>query len=381
MISVYDPQQVLTDIKMSASGITAKINTENGRYTSFVQINQGSLIWWIPLCFSVEQAVSLIPGSSTAAGSGSFTLQNNSPFDLSVSVTLSSYKTSVKIPAGIVSELITVPKRELVTGTNPVTINLQSGETIKENITDWSANTRKKLELIDLSEYFNDKVTQIFKNKYLSPRPQVTTLQLPWQGVGDWPGSLVTYKIDDSGLRKIAGEKNRIDLPQGISFSTTGSEGKNNILFTSQWDNYPKEFSIPLTGKASHAWFLMAGSTNPMQSQLENGIIIIEYTDGTSAKLVLRNPETWWPIQEDYYTDGFAFALKQPRPVRIHLKTGTIVSGEESELKYNGKKIDGGAATVLDLPLDLSKTLSKISLKTIANDVVIGLMGITLARD
>jgi hypothetical protein len=34
-------------------------------------------------------------------------------------------------------------------------------------------------EKIDLKNYFNDKVTNIFKNQYLSPRPSVPTLQLP----------------------------------------------------------------------------------------------------------------------------------------------------------------------------------------------------------
>ena len=64
-----------------------------------------------------------------------------------------------------------------------------------------------------------------------------------------------------------------------------------------------------------------------------------------------------------------------------YLKTGKLVSGEESKAKYNGKKIDGGAATVLDMLIDSSKTLKSITLKTIANDVVIGLMGISLLRD
>lgn len=124
----------------------------------------------------------------------------------------------------------------------------------------------------------------------------------------------------------------------------------------------------------------MAGSTNPMQSQLENGRIEIEYQDGTLDSLILRNPETWWPSEKDYYTDGFAFKLNQPRPIRIHLKTGKIVSGEESLAAFNGKVIDGGAATVLDLPLNAIKTLKKLTLKTVANDVVIGLMSVTLVR-
>jgi hypothetical protein len=381
VLKVYDPQKVLTDIKTTSSGFTAKVNSENGDHTAFVQVSQGSLSWWMPVCFRVEKTVTLLPLNGNEASNQSFSLRNNSPTDLSASITVNSFITSVNIPSGKVSDIINVPKDELITGTNPVNISLQSGKTITGSLIDWTANTQKKLEMLDLSGYFNDKVTQIFKNKYLTPRPQVTTLQLPWQGVGDWPGSLVTYSIDDHGLRKLAGEKNSITLPQGISFSTPGTEEKNNILFTSQWDNYPKEYSIPLSGQASHAWFLMAGSTNPMQSQLDNGVLVVEYTDGTKDSLALRNPETWWPIQEDYFTDGFAFTLKQARPIRVHLKSGAIiVPDEKSIVEYNGRKIDGGAATVLDLPLDPSKSLKKITLKTTANDVVIGLMGITLAR-
>ena len=40
--------------------------------------------------------------------------------------------------------------------------------------------------------------------------------------------------------------------------------GEKNIVFTSRWDNYPDSTIILLNGKASHAWFFMAGSTNPM---------------------------------------------------------------------------------------------------------------------
>lgn len=41
-------------------------------------------------------------------------------------------------------------------------------------------------------------------------------------------------------------------------------------------------------------------------------------------------------------------------------------------------KIDGGSATVLELPLERAKTLERLELRTLANDVVIGLMGVTL---
>ena len=42
--------------------------------------------------------------------------------------------------------------------------------------------------------------------------------------------------------------------------------------------------------------------------------------------------------------------------------------------------VEGGAATVLDIPLRKDKNLSSIQLETKANDVIIGLMGVSLVR-
>jgi len=382
VLKVYDPQGVLSDIHTSEVGVTARVNSDKGEHTAFVQLSQGGLAWWMPLCFKIEQPVTLIPVNGPKENNDAFRLKNNTGEAMQALVVVNGFKASVNIPQGKTSELIAVPTDKLITGTNAVNITLPNGKTETEVFANWNVAAHGKLENVDLSAYFNDKVTQIFKNRYLSPRPQVTTLQLPWQGVGEWTGYAETHVIDDSGLRKVAGEKNLLTLPQGISFATPGAAA-NNIMFTSQWDNYPHERTIPLQGKANHAWFLMAGSTNPMQSQMENGALVVDYTDGTQDVLKLRNPETWWPIEKDYYDDGFAFSLKQMRPIRIHLKTGQIFSAEESKAKFNGKiqYIDGGAATVLDMPLNPSKTLKSVTLKTITNDVVIGLMSMTLARE
>ena len=44
------------------------------------------------------------------------------------------------------------------------------------------------------------------------------------------------------------------------------------------------------------------------------------------------------------------------------------------------RMIDGGAAVLLDLPLDNKKDLDKVILKTEAYEVIIGIMGITLVK-
>ena len=49
-----------------------------------------------------------------------------------------------------------------------------------------------------LDKLFNASVDDIFKNKYLSPRPQTTTLQIPVQGIGEWCHPELTADINDS---------------------------------------------------------------------------------------------------------------------------------------------------------------------------------------
>jgi hypothetical protein len=188
-------------------------------------------------------------------------------------------------------------------------------------------------------------------------------------------------RIDDTGLRKVAaGHGGKLIVPNGVFFATPSAPGSNNIVFTSQWDNYPREATIPLIGSATHAYLLMAGSTNFMQSRMDNGEVLVNYTDGTSARLALRNPETWWPIDQDYFIDDYQFPLQGPLPPRVDLETGQVRLLSLPAFKGQGREVEGGAATVLDLALDPAKQLRSLTVRTIANDVVIGLMSVTLER-
>jgi len=236
-----------------------------------------------------------------------------------------------------------------------------------------------KCEPVRLQRYYNANVTDIFKNKYLTPRPQSTTLQIPVQGIGEWCHPTKTAQINDSVFRtKIA---KGIFTMVGVPFSTP-QKGRN-IIYTSLWDNYPDTVSIPLKGKASCAHLLMAGSTNHMQSRIDNGLVIVTYTDGTTDTMALRNPDNWCPIEQDYYVDGKAFCAPEPRPYRVCLSTGHVSRDLSRVVKLQGeygRDIPGGAAQMLTMPLNPGKRLRSLTLKTLSNDVVIGLMAVTLQQ-
>jgi hypothetical protein len=238
-------------------------------------------------------------------------------------------------------------------------------------------------ENVNLDAWFNDPVTAIFApGKYLSPRYAGVSLAIPSQGAGAWAGHLTTLPdIDDSGLRKLAADHDgKLIMPNGISFVTPTKSGVRNIAFTSKWDNYPPSLTVPLEGRARHIYLLMAGSTNFMQSRIDNGEVVVTYSDGTSARLALRNPDTWWPIEQDYFIDDFQFPMGGPLPPRVNLRTGEIRILDIKTFKGRGREVSGGAATVLHLALNPTKVLQSLTVRTLTNDVVIGLMSATLER-
>ena len=208
---------------------------------------------------------------------------------------------------------------------------------------------------VAIHKRFNASVSDIFKQKYLSPRPNVTTLEIPTQGVGEWCHPQLCPEINDSVLRtKISDNRYYV---AGIPFITP-SKGEN-IAYTSLWDNYPQEINFKLKGKYRYAYLLLAGSTNHMQTRLDNAVVEVTYKDHTTDTLHLIPP------------------------YRLCLGTGQVSRDLGKLLGITGvygREIPGGAAQMLKMPINPNKKLKSLTLRTLSNDVVVGLMAITLEK-
>ena len=147
---------------------------------------------------------------------------------------------------------------------------------------DISDNATDRHEMIDISDAYNAYVTDIFRNRYESPRPPYTTLQIPLQGIGEWCHPKLTADIDDTGLRMCAQPLHNndslgiYDTGKGLNFLIP-RKGKN-IVFSSLWHNYPDEIRIPIATKSQSynaAYLMLAGTTNNMQSRIDLSLIHI----------------------------------------------------------------------------------------------------------
>lgn len=208
----------------------------------------------------------------------------------------------------------------------------------------------KPFDPVDISKYFNCEMMKIHEQEYLSPRPEGYSIGVFANGRYAWEWNHCGHNAlcaDDSKLRAAGGS---VTTRSGIKFLTP-AQGEN-VACVSLWDNFPTQLSIPLEGCGQELALMFISSTNCMQTQVENVRITVEYADGTitAAKLVYPDSIDDWMVP----------ALQK-----------------ENEIFYFS---DFNHATVKRLRLDSAKKLASVKVEAIANEVIMGVMGVSIKR-
>jgi hypothetical protein len=235
---------------------------------------------------------------------------------------------------------------------------------------------RSKAEPVDLSSVLKHRINDIFARSYTEPRSPYCSLSIPEQLVGGWANMDMTATVDDAGLRAAGGT---LQTPLGVPFVTPPGDAPN-CLFVSQWSLDRSEAEVPLTGRAEGIYLLMTGVTFPQCSRMEHGRVTVSYAGGSKAELPLRNPETWWPVEQDYLLDDYLAIDNAPLPPRVDLRSGTTRLLDAADFKGKGRAVPGGAATILYLPLDPKRELASLKVEASLYGIVVALLAATLAR-
>ena len=152
-----------------------------------------------------------------------------------------------------------------------------------------------------------------------------------------------------------------IETPQGVPFRAVTAD--KNIAFTSLWDNWPDEVKMPINRKAEAIWLMVCGSTQPLQGRIANAVIRFVYEDGIEERLELIPPLNFRSLcswgGSDYNNDRDAFALGDHPPMTVNL-------GANCRAMVYGWMLRPGVK------------LSHIKLETLSQEVVVGLMGVSL---
>jgi hypothetical protein len=229
-------------------------------------------------------------------------------------------------------------------------------------------------ECLDLRGSLNADVRTIYEQRYLAPRPATVSVRIGTDGYSPWTFLHWKSPPPSIGLDRVAGLLNsdgRLATPQGVPFHWPGDG--HNIAFTSLWENFPARVTIPVGKPAEAVWFLVCGSTTVMQCRIPNAVLRLQYADGREDALELVPPFNYWnlsPItanarapgqnaRTDYTDPVDAFAVPKPWPETVQLGANC-------------------RAVLLNRRLPPQAVLAAITLETLSQEVVVGLMGVTL---
>ncbi|NLV75035.1 MAG: hypothetical protein GXY52_10220 [Chloroflexi bacterium] len=225
-----------------------------------------------------------------------------------------------------------------------------------------------------LDSILNADVRTIYRQQYLEPRPATTSVRIGTDGYSPWTFTFwendpPVVKLDR--IPELVGEDELLQSPRGVPFSWP--RGAHNIAFTSLWENWPARVELTVGRAAEAVWLHLCGTTNPMQCGVPNARVVFHYADGVQQALDLVNPDNFWSLcplsaqptalgqgsnnDYNYSTDGFALPVEPP---------------ETLQLGENCRSVIAGYTLRPDVPLE------SISLMALSQEVVIGLMGVTL---
>ncbi len=225
-----------------------------------------------------------------------------------------------------------------------------------------------KWECIDLNATMNGDVRMIYRQKYLSPRPNTCSVRIGSDGYSPWTfvyWGISAPEIDLTNVPKLL-SAGRVVTPQGVPFAWHKED--RNIGFTSLWDNWPKQLTVPVKKRGEAIWFLVCGSTNPMQCRIANAELRMNYADGVVERVELIPPLNYWSLcplgpgrreGADYNYQRDSFCLPKTPPAVVQL----------------GKNC---RAMLLNQRLRPNVELESVTLETLSQEVVVGLMGVTV---
>jgi hypothetical protein len=215
-----------------------------------------------------------------------------------------------------------------------------------------------KWKQVPLTGVLNGDVRTIFQQKYLSPRPATVSCRIGYDGWSAW--TFPHWRIPAPNV-KLSKPGEAVTTSNGVPFGVIGAA--TNIAFTSRWDNWPKSVTAPVNAAGEAVWLLVCGSSNPMQGRIANAVLRFKYVDGQEEQLELVPPLNFWSLcgfgRTDYDLKRDAFALPKEPPAQIQL-------GDNCRAMVYGWKLRAGVV------------LKEVTLETLSQEVVIGLMGLSL---
>jgi hypothetical protein len=371
IVAIHDPQSLVKVSTISNDYAMLEWQPElSGWHTLFLKVESNDYLAWLPLDLHFGEPIELedeyfeiVDGTLCFSALFRNCTQNALNLDATVELASHSYQIQQSIPSGErgnrVHFTVTNPL-QVMPGSHTIRLNYRMEEQMIHSvfsISDWDLAHKisgireqllDKMRYIDLSAIVNQDLKTLHCNQYEHPRPPYFSGQVTIHGRSMWELYPTGFFEVKPTIEPLWDWEFPFVTDSCIPFEI--ASGNHNAAFVSLFDTFPDQLSIPIQQTAQHIYFLVVTSTNPMQSRIENGVLEIHFKDGTQEILSLTNPDTIF----DWLNKPYA------------------CKGTSQQIG------DHAYAQVIDMDLGNPKPLSHVELRCLSNEVLLGLLGISI---
>lgn len=380
---IIDPQGIISsDSGTGSSDITVTLADKPGDHSFFVRVSKGDINAVKPVDVNIKEKVEITDITLSTSGTPTLTfgIHNNTEETISLKgfVRFAGNETRVdsQIKPGETSSGYSIKieeKSNITPGNNLIKADFEGIGIITAEYTDWELNSKLGTDLsdakmVDLDGYVNQNLTDLHKNTYdityegdehfVLPKfyfVSDTTRSVTANGRSWWePGRGAEESRYTPVITKLPSGGGTFVSDIGVPFKISDQDGKNSV-FVSLYNQFPDEVTIPVNESGSKLYFLLAVSTNNMQSKIENARITVNLKDGTSEQLPLINPDNiddWLNYQYNPYA-------------------------QSGYIQTLGSK---GHSNILAVDLGENKEIESVTFTCLSNEVLAGLLGITVTE-
>ncbi|MBI2844446.1 MAG: DUF4450 domain-containing protein [Armatimonadetes bacterium] len=378
-VEMLDPQSALTIARRERTALDLT-PVRTGRRTAFIIATRGLTSCYLPMDFDVEEQFAIAsPAFDAAAGMLSFELKNSSGEDgivkAKVKIAGRAYEMSASLVSGEAKVEVSLDKpaiSDITPGSNPITVEID-GKTYINKFVNWDACGDTSQELVDravcldFAWEMNEESADVFNNKFFYdawingidyPIAPSKTYEYANHSMGnpklDLPrflaaGRIPFYVVDEKSL--------------GGAYQTMIGGGPRNVLALANWRPwlYPSNILIPVKGmKLCKIYFLACSWYRAHQAHHPCAELLANYSDGTSALRQLIPPFSFNPLygRKSINMNGYDVEI-----IASGLPTGAYLKTD-----------------VVDFPLDPTKSLESIEVRSVVSESIFAIFGITLVK-
>jgi len=398
-----DPQAILEQARLTKQSLSGTVKDSLGPHTFFVRVGDSADSAWAPVDLDVRRPVELLNvRPDLSSGGCSFALRNNAGLAMKGEAkALWAGRTTtlnINLPSGA-EQMFTAEGdvAGLLPGDNLLKIvGLPGANEANGKVPYWPQTSQgaagMNWKLLPLEGFYNDRLATVLTHPFWTtgtdyPYPVCRDYMLAHL-VGERSG-----RPNDNLLRTRVNEQGVFVADDGIPFAQR-KEG-NNIVALSRWRDFPDHVVVPVGDTARKIYLLISGVTFPMQSQIANLHVVVNYADGGKSEMDLVNPQNFDSGWAGFFGGSYHYAANGMQVIdalspdeTAMMSRHVAVARPDTILGQLGVpevlNISQWAtpthADIVDVGCDPSRKIQDIEVTVLSNEIIVALLGVTLLK-